>query len=99
MNAGFVSLTHDTGTPEDPIILFVKEVIGEHGRLGVSKPEAILLPPREGATPFKEEFRTHVLKLSANIAKPFVIHKCITGYTPKMALSHPNNPLIHRISL
>jgi hypothetical protein len=56
-STGVVSLTHDTSTAEDPIILFVKEVIGEHERLDVS----VLFPPQEGATPFKAEFRTHVI--------------------------------------
>jgi hypothetical protein len=60
-STGVVSLTHDTSTAEDPIILFVKEVIGEHERLDVSKLGTVLFPPQEGATPFKAEFRTHVI--------------------------------------
>ena len=66
---GAVSLTNDTGTPGDPIILFVKEVSGEPERLGVSKPEAVLLPPRAGATPCKAEFRTHAQSCLLTFAK------------------------------
>ena len=54
-----VSLTCDNGTPEDPMILYVKEFSGQDERVGMSKPEAVLLPPRDGATPFKAEFCTY----------------------------------------
>jgi hypothetical protein len=58
-SAGAVSLTFDTGTPRDPMVLFVKGFSGGDERLGVSKPEVVLLPPQDGATPFKAEFRTY----------------------------------------
>lgn len=65
--ARVVSLTCDTGTPEDPMILLVKEVRDEDKRLALSRPEAVLLPPREGVTPFKAEFRAYAQKLSTNM--------------------------------
>jgi len=43
-------------TPDDPMILFAKGVDGESERLGAHRPEAALLPPQEGSTPFKLQF-------------------------------------------
>jgi hypothetical protein len=51
----FIS-SSDLGTPDDPMILFVKTLSAESGRLSISKPEAALLPPPEGTTPFKVQF-------------------------------------------
>jgi hypothetical protein len=55
-----VWLMRDTGTPSDPMILFVKDFCGDDKRLGMSEPEAVLLPPPDGETPFKAEFHTHL---------------------------------------
>jgi len=46
----------DLGTPDDPMILFVKTLSAESERLSISKPEAALLPPPKGTTPFKVQF-------------------------------------------
>jgi hypothetical protein len=83
-----VSLTHDTGTPPDPVILFLKgfQESPRSRRLDINKPEAVLLPARGGNTPFKAEFCMHA-QCYPLISANFGYSQCIIGYTLKMVLS------------
>ena len=91
--AGVVSLTHDTGTSGDPMIVLVKAVSREHERLDISKPEAVLLPPREGATPFKAEFCMHAQIYPLTSAELWLFTVYYRIYTEDGAIpsKHPIN--------
>jgi hypothetical protein len=94
-----ISLISSSGpgsTPDDPMILFAKAIDRESERLGEPRPEAALLPPREGTMPFKPQFCGFFTVFVSSIQTKIYVSQCITEFILKMEPSYRNSLPTHR---
>jgi hypothetical protein len=90
-----ISSSSPGSTPDDPMVLFAKAIDRESERLGKARPEAALLPPREGTTPFKPQFCGFFTVFVSPIQTKIYTTKFILKMEPSYRNSLPILSLFH----